>query len=158
MGIDQSYNGCAFVVTKEDEILDLGIIRSDKTADVYTRALSNAVQLHTVYEKHNPDLVGIEGLAFGMTGNVTRDLAGLLFTIVTTMTLKSPDWKYVIIPPTAVKKRGAGTGKAKKDEMINATPIHIVDKFKDYGVKKTTGLADLCDAYWINRCANDQLV
>jgi Holliday junction resolvasome RuvABC endonuclease subunit len=151
MGVDQSYNFCAWVITQDDNVVDFGVIKSDKTGDIFSRARYVADQLCGVYAQYNPSVLQIEGLAFGTTGNVTRDLAGLLFTIVNVMKTKHPLAEYVIIPPTAVKKFATGSGKSKKPEVIAALPQSVRMLFENKGFKKTTGLGDLSDAYWIGK-------
>jgi len=54
-----------------------------------------------------------------------------------------------IVPPTSVKKFGASYGFAKKEAMIDALPKDVREYFLSLGVKKTTGLSDLADAYFI---------
>lgn len=149
LGVDQSFTGCAYVMLVDDSVAEFGIIRSDKTTDMFARSLATALELCRLFDQFKPDIVKFEGLAFGMTGNVTRDLAGLLFTIVNVMTIKCDDFMYTLSPPTAVKKFATGSGKAKKIDMINALPEHIRQLFLGRNFKKTTGLADLSDAYWI---------
>jgi Holliday junction resolvasome RuvABC endonuclease subunit len=149
LGIDQSYTGCAYVVMENGIMTDFGIVRTPKTDDMFTRARNTALQICDVYAQHKPDTTQLEGLAFGMIGNATRDLAGLLFTIVNVLTLKNPTFTYTLLSPTTVKKSATGSGKAKKADMIDALPADIREKFAAKGFKKTTGMADLADAFWI---------
>ena len=151
MGIDQSYNFCAWVILRNDCMIDFGIVKSNVNDTMYERALNVALDLHNVYEKYIPNRIQIEGLAFGTSGNVTRDLAGLLFTIVNVIKIKTTGVDIVVVPPTAVKKFATGSGKSKKPEIIAALPKEIVESFQQKGFKKTTGLADLADAFWIGK-------
>jgi Holliday junction resolvasome RuvABC endonuclease subunit len=147
MGIDQSLNGTAVCIVEDGILIDFSITRSDKSQDVFQRALYIALSISDLYGRYKPDVVHIEGLAFGMRGNATRDLAGLLFTIVNVLTLYHPSAKMLIIPPTTLKKFATGSGKSKKINMIAALPEDIRKKFTDANYKKTTGLADLADSY-----------
>lgn len=147
IGIDQSYKNCAYVVLDTLELISFGMVRPPSDFDVYDKAKYVADGLVDVINTHAPSHVFVEGLAFGMTGNVTRDLAGLLFVLVTTM--RSVIKNIQLLPPTMVKKHATGDGKAKKVDMINALPTNVYDSFVAAGYKKTTGLADLADAYWI---------
>lgn len=149
MGIDQSLNGTAVCIIEDDILVDFCVIRTDKLKDVFSRTLTIALKICEIYENHKPDVVHIEGLAFGMRGNSTRDLAGLLFTIINVVALKHPMVNYSLIPPTSLKKFATGSGKAKKENMIDALPEDVIKKFTDAHYKKTTGLADLADAYWL---------
>jgi len=151
IGIDQSYTGCAYTVFQDTEMVDFDIIRADKTQDVYTKAIGIATKISEICTKYKPNSINLEGLAFGMTGNATRDLAGLLFTIVTVLKLQHPTIPYNIIAPTSIKKFATNSGKATKADIIAAVPDQIMDQFKNKNFKKTTGLADLSDAYWIAR-------
>jgi Holliday junction resolvasome RuvABC endonuclease subunit len=149
MGIDQSYNFAAVVVLQNGNVIDFEVIKSNKDDTIYNRALDVATRICDVYNKHKPEVVQMEGLAFGTTGNVTRDLAGLLFTIINVMKTLHPEVNVVLVPPTAVKKFATGSGKSKKPEMIAALPEPIKKLFESKNFKKTTGLGDLSDAYWI---------
>jgi len=97
---------------------------------------------------HKVDLVAIEGLAFGMRGDATRDLAGLQYAIVNKLRFEG-GFRVEIIAPNAVKKFATGDGRAKKEVLYEALPKSTQEVFLGIGVKKTTGLYDLTDAYWI---------
>lgn len=148
MGIDQSYTSTGICVIKDDEVAYFDCIKTAKSNDVFHRCWEVTDKIRSLIKEHNPDYVSIEGLAFGMTGNATRDLAGLQFSIITTA-------KYIdgvnidIITPLSLKKFATGNGKAKKDDMMAAIPANVLDVFKARGYKKTTGLADLTDAYFL---------
>jgi len=151
MGVDQSYTSCAFVITNSDKVLiDVGIIKTDKTEDPFVRALHIANTLNELIDKYSVDEFNIEGLAFAMRGDATRDLAGLLFTIITTTMTKHPVVERLIVPPTTLKKFATGSGKADKKQMIEALPLDVRELFQSKGYKKTTGLTDVADAYWLS--------
>lgn len=152
LGIDQSYTNCAVcVVDDEGNVVNFERFKSNTALDIFARALEVASFIAEYVTKQTPSVVKIEGLAFGISGNATRDLAGLLFTIVNVMKLKHPAMAIGIAAPTQVKKRATGSGKAKKEDMIAALPEEVRKTFTDAGFKKTTGLSDLADAYWIAR-------
>ena len=157
LGIDQSFTNCAWIVFEGDAVLDYNVIKSNKDDDKFARALYVATELVKVYNIHKPDHTSLEGLAFGSRGNVTRDLSGLLFTIVNLIVYVDINCAYNIVTPTSVKKFATGNGKAKKNDMIDALPQKLKDKFVDKGFKKTTGLADLADAYFIGRYSESLL-
>lgn len=149
LGIDQSLNGTAVCIMEDENLVDFLVIRTDKFKDVFSRTLTIALKICEIYENYKPDIVHLEGLAFAMRGNSTRDLAGLLFTIVNILTLKYPEVKYLLIPPTTLKKFATGSGKADKQMMVAALPEDIRERFKAAGFKKTTGISDLSDSYWL---------
>lgn len=150
LGIDQSYTSCGYCVQDSGHnVLDFGTFRSAAAMDVYDRATYVANFVADKAIEHKVDRVNIEGLAFGIRGDATRDLAGLLFTIVTTLRRRAPSVQIAVIAPTSLKKFATGAGKSDKTAMISAVPQEILDKFTEAKFKKTTGLADLCDAYWL---------
>jgi len=155
LGIDQSYNASGIIVLEGDNILHSECFKSNKDFDRFGQAYEIAVHIGNIVDTYKPDIVAIEGLAFGMRGNVTRDLGGLQFVIVAHLqeVKKQP---VVIIAPLTVKKFATGSGKATKSEMIERLPTYALDNFLKLGVKKTTGLADLCDAFNICKCAEYQ--
>lgn len=150
LGIDQSYTSCGLVVLDDNgDVLDFERHKTKPDEDTYARALDAALFICDYITKHNPTEVKLEGLAFGIRGNATRDLAGLLFTIINVIKLRHPLIQCKVVAPTSVKKRATGSGKSKKKEMIEALPEDVKKMFTDEGYKLTTGLADLADSYWI---------
>lgn len=148
VGIDQSYTSCGICILEDDKLIFGKKLSSIQTEDIYLRAVSIADQIANIVEFHKVDHIAIEGLAFGMRGSATRDLAGLLFTIIIILRqrgLLSPD----IITPLSLKKFATGSGKAKKEEMIRSLPVDARTYFDSQNYKKTTGLADMADAFWL---------
>lgn len=154
LGIDQSYNSSGIIVLEGDVILHSECFKSNKDFDRFGQAYQIATHIADIVDTYKPDVIGIEGLAFGMRGNVTRDLGGLQFVIVAHLqeVKKHP---VKIVAPLTVKKFATGSGRAKKEEMIESLPEYALNEFLDLGVKKTTGLADLADAYWIAKVAEE---
>lgn len=149
MGIDQSYNSTGYCILKGNTIVEVGIIKSNKDDDIYTRALAIATQLVEKVKQHNITTVKMEGLAFSGFGNATRDLAGLLFTIVTQLRQHNPNISIEIVQPTSLKKMATGNGKATKKDMMASVPIEALSTITSSGYKASTGMADLVDAYWL---------
>ena len=159
LGIDQSYTSSGYcLIADTGAVLAFGQLKSDKTLDTYTRALNVALSICQLIELHTPSQVNIEGLAFGIRGDATRDLAGLLFTIINVIKLQHPSINVEIFAPTSIKKLATGSGKADKSAMINALPDDFRKSVLDKGFKKTTGLADIADSYWIANMALKQSV
>jgi len=155
LAIDQSYRSCGIVVFEDGDMIHYEKFVTNKDDDIYDRADQLASHIKELTLKYNPDVVALEGLSFGSVGNVTRDLGGLLFLIV--VTLRKVGKEVIIIPPNTVKKKATGKGNAKKNLVMEALPDDIREKFLKLGVKKTTGLGDLADAYWIGKCVEDML-
>lgn len=150
LGFDQSYTNSGYCVTDESgTVLDFGTFKSAKAMDVYERAVQVAQFIVDMVTKHNVSHVNLEGLAFGIRGDATRDLAGLLFTIVIALRTKTPSVTMTVVPPTTLKKFATGTGKSDKAAMISSVPAETLARFTEAKYKKTTGLADVCDAYWL---------
>ena len=152
LGIDQSYTSAGFVVMDESgEVKKFGTIRSnaDTNGDIFDRAAFVTRSIIDIANEYDPALVGLEGLAFSKFGNATRDLAGLQFVLITQMRTTKYGSNMVIISPNLVKKFATGKGSADKAAMVEAMPESLVDEIKEANYKKTTGLYDIADAYWI---------
>lgn len=148
LAIDQSYTSCGIVVLKDGKMQYAERFVTDKTLDIFERAWELTEHLRAIALNCKPDVIAIEGLAFAKNGNATRDLAGLQATIVTVLRFIDK-YNVVIVPPNTVKKVATGKGNASKEEMVEMLPESIRSEFDALGVKKTTGLYDLCDAYFI---------
>lgn len=152
LAIDQSYTSCGIVVLNNGDMTYCERFVTDKTKDVFERAWELVEQLRAIALNCKPDVIALEGLAFAKNGNATRDLAGLQFAIITTLRFID-EYHVVIVPPNTVKKTATGKGNASKDEMVDELPHGVRQEFDALGVKKTTGLQDLSDAYWIGKAA-----
>jgi Holliday junction resolvasome RuvABC endonuclease subunit len=152
LGFDQSYTNSGFCITDvTGDVLEFGTFKSTKALDVYDRAKQVAQFIIDMVNKHNVNHVNLEGLAFGICGDATRDLAGLLFVIITTLRRCCPAVTHSIHAPTSVKKKATGSGKAEKALMINSLPASLLMQIEEAGYRKTTGQADIADAYWLSR-------
>ncbi len=146
LGIDQSFRSTGIVVMDDNIMLDFQCIKTDKTHDNFHRVHHIKGLIHNCLTAYAPEVVFIEGLSFSSQSNISRDLGGLQYTIVILSRYKH-FIKTHIVTPTSLKKYATGTGKAKKEDMIDALPEHIRSEFMEKGYKKTTGMADLADAY-----------
>lgn len=151
LGIDQSYKSTGYVVlTENGDIKDFGTFGTKiPDGDVFDRAAIVVARIIELVNEHKPALVGCEGLAFSMMGNATRDLAGLQFILVTQIRQTDFGAKLVIVSPNLLKKFATGDGKAKKEAMASALPDSFLAEIDKRKFKKSTGLYDIADAYWI---------
>lgn len=147
-GIDQSYTSTALVILKDDNLIDFKIIKTDNTDDIYYRCFNIIISSHLFLDYYKPEIINIEGLSFGSRGDAVRQLGGLQFGLVCKLKYEH-GYNVYIIPPMTLKKFASGNGRADKNMMINSLPINIITKFKEYGYKKSTGLTDLADAYFL---------
>lgn len=155
IGIDQSLTSTGFVVISEDgTLIDHCVIRSDANDSVYKRTEFVAETLLSFCRKYSPAKIAIEGLAFGGTGDATRNLAGLQIHIIIQLSIKNA-FEIEIVPPQSLKKFGTGSGRADKKEMLLHVPQHhkeILEKTH----KRTKGLFDVVDAYWLAKFCKDK--
>lgn len=151
LGIDQSFTSTGYCLLIDNNVDIFGIVKSVKDDDIHTRCLYICSELLKLVENNNVDKLVIEGLAFGMTGSSTRDLAGLQFAILTLIKFHYPEIEISIISPKSLKLFATQDGKAKKKLMIESLPIEVLNKFKDSGLKISTGLTDVTDAYWLTK-------
>jgi len=157
LACDQSYTCSGIVVISDGEMTFCEKYKTNKEDDKFKRAWELAEHLQDVAKTHNVDVVAIEGLAFGSVGNATRDLAGLQWTVVNVLT-ELDGYEVKIYSPQTVKKFATGKGNSKKEVLMEVLPEKIRGEFDLLGVKKTTGLLDLTDAYWIGMCAEQEIL
>lgn len=155
LGIDQSYTSCGFVVIEDGKLIYGEKFMSTKALDKFQRAWQVAKRAVELADEHEVDAVGIEGLAFGGRGNATRDLAGLQWAVVINLQVLNGYTTQIVGIGTA-KKLACGKGNAGKEILVACLPQDVRKYFDDLGVKKTTGLSDLSDAYWIGMVLYDR--
>ena len=151
IGIDQSYTSTGICVLNSDkQILELSTLTAAiSVGDIFARANHIADEVCKLVEKYSPIGVGIEGLAYAMTGDATRDLAGLLFVIVNKLRYTHKFDKITSVPPNTLKKMATGKGNAKKEMLYTALPEDVKKLIEAKNYRKTTGMYDVTDAYWI---------
>lgn len=149
LAIDQSITCTAWCVLEEGQLSHFGCIKTKpKDGSLYTRVRIILNALWKVYDgMHIHTLCCREGLAFGNSNsNASRDLAYLVGAIEANVTRECLE-----VPPSTLKTFATGYGKADKQQMIDALPEEVRQQFLEAGFKKTTGLADLADAYFIGK-------
>lgn len=154
LAIDQSITCTAYCYFESGKLLSFGCIKTKITdGSLHDRCYKISKKLKRLKkdkELDNKVIVCVrEGLAFGNTpGNATRDLATLVGYI------QSDLGEMLEVAPTSVKKFATGKGRwagDNKQPMIDALPAQIREDFTSAGYKKTTGLSDLADAYFIGK-------
>jgi Holliday junction resolvasome RuvABC endonuclease subunit len=153
LGIDQSFTSTGVVLTGSDkEVRDFQIISTQKNdldpLDIFKRSISISDKIVQICDAMPVTELRIEGLGMSSIGNATRNLAQLQYAIISEIIKKHPEIEIKIIAPTSLKKRSTGNGKATKQDMFNALPESVKLLFKD--VKKTKGLYDITDAYFLS--------
>lgn len=151
LAIDQSFTCTGLAVLEEGELIHTAVFNTSKEDNIVDRAHQVATYVCCMIQKHNIDRVAIEGLAFGMRGNATRDLAGLQFVVIAYIKHKE-GLQVNIISPKTVKKVATGSGKATKLEMFEALPKKIKEHIGERYLK-TKGRYDVTDSYYIGIAA-----
>jgi Holliday junction resolvasome RuvABC endonuclease subunit len=150
-GIDQSLTCTGLCVFEDNELIAFNLIHSNKEEDGLTRILDICTHIGELAQHKKPDVIAIEGLSYGSNSTSARILAALYYFIE--YTARRYGCEFISYPPTKVKKF-ATKGNASKAEMILALPPEIHKMFVEAGFKKTTGLADLTDAFFIGSLYN----
>lgn len=152
--VDQSIACTGYCISSiEDEsLIDFGCIKSSKAdGDLFKRC--NLMAQGLADALYNQGIIWEEvefvreGLGFGgSNSNASRDLAYLVGVLE-----RNFNTPFREVAPTRLKKFATGSGKADKQGMIDALPPIVLGWMKDKGYKKTTGLSDLADAYFIGQ-------
>lgn len=153
IGLDQSFTSSGFVVFDETgEVVDFNRACTDKTKTSFERAQFISDEFQKALQKWKPVRIAIEGLGFGGVGNATRDLAGLQHVIIVDALRAGYTIDQIhLLSPKTVKLQATGSGKASKQDMYKHLPEDVNAKFVAAGYKKTKGLYDLTDAYFIGK-------
>lgn len=121
-GIDQSLTGTAITII-EDNIEKFFLLSSKKTKGTkcpsidYTRRLMEIRNdVKKVLDQYKPSYICMEGMAFGAKGSVIFELGGLSHLL--RELYFNEDIRFIIAPPTVIKKYATGKGNADKMMMI----------------------------------------
>lgn len=152
VGIDPSLTGTAIVVIDHDGTIKecLRITTSYKEMERLLVIRNRVLDIITSYK---PCLVGMEGYAFG--AKQKREAMGELGGILK-ISMFEVGIKYIIVPPTTVKKFATGKGNAKKDHMLLAVYKKWGHEFKTNDEADAFVIASITKAIDTNE--NDLLV
>ncbi len=140
MGIDPSLTSTGFVVLRDGQLLEHAAFHTRTTGPV--RLLEIQDQMLARIRDHRPELVAIEGYAFGVRGGAAFSLGELGGVLRVGMHLRSAKW--IEVAPSQVKKFATGKGVAEKDQML-------LTVFKRWGIEFKTH--DEADAYVLAQIA-----
>jgi Holliday junction resolvasome RuvABC endonuclease subunit len=152
MGLDQSFTSTGwYIEDTEQGLFKYGIITSNKANNNYLRSMTVAEEVCNLVHKYKVTDITLEGLPFMSKSNITRDLAGLQFVIISYLLQIgfTVGLDITIIPPSQLKKFATGSGKATKQEMFEALPAEICNSVGK--TPKTQGRYDITDAYWLSQ-------
>ncbi|MBG24020.1 MAG: hypothetical protein CMF22_11260 [Idiomarinaceae bacterium] len=154
LGIDQSLTSTGFVVLEDGKVSHHEVFSTaaDKADPLqkFKRVMKVRDRTREIIERFSPTIVSLEGLGFAATGNATRDLAGLQFSIVGMVIELFPDIVVRIQTPSTVKKFATGKGSASKEDMVSS--LESFDAFLFdvvMSLPKTKGRSDVTDAYFM---------
>ena len=153
MSIDQSLNSTGIIIwTDEPEWVLIKPTKEHKQ-DIPILKIRNIIQeLRLLVISHDITTIVIESLPYGVNSTSVRPLAALYYCIHNLCLDMGIEFHEANV--TAVKKFATGSGKADKSQMITAAMLDDSEMFKSIlskGIKKTTGLGDLSDAYFIGQ-------
>lgn len=149
LSLDQSLSCSGFTIYTENSLESFGAIRRPKEITETVQQLIFMInQIVKLLDDNKVELVVLEGLSLGINSGSTRGLAALYYNILSECYKRNID--YIVVPPTKVKKT-AGSGTLGKQGMIDALPKEFLELVLSAGYKKSTGLADIADSYWIYR-------
>lgn len=153
MSIDQSLNSTGIIIWKDKPMWFLIKPTKEHKTDEAIHKIRNVIkELKSLVLEHGIDVIVIESLPYGVNSTSVRPLAALYYCIHNLCLDMGIEFHEANV--TAVKKFATGSGKADKAQMINAAVVDAGPMFKtilDAGIKKTTGLGDLSDAYFIGQ-------
>jgi Holliday junction resolvasome RuvABC endonuclease subunit len=157
-GIDQSLTSTALVIfnLNSEEVLATYLIKTkNKDTKLKTeypkeeRIKSIRDEVEIILKKHSVEYVFLEGLSLNnKNSRSARDLAGLFYSLI--ILCLDNFIPYEFYPPTTVKAF-ACKGNSSKEEVFSKIPEEVREMFNKIKAKKTTGLYDLSDAYFIGK-------
>lgn len=152
MGVDPSFTNAGISICCGEELLYVECVKTSPDFDTYRRASAIADRILDVAKEHGVTHCVVEGLAmsFGRnnSSNAITSLSGLHYLVVDRLNIKN-NLPVQIVAPKSLKKFAVGTGNAKKNQMMDGLPEDIYEQIYSAGYKRTTGLADAADAYWL---------
>jgi Holliday junction resolvasome RuvABC endonuclease subunit len=150
LGIDQSLTNTALVIYDSviDSIVYLEVKKTTNKFSLEERIKFITESILETIEKHPVDRICIENLSLANKfSKSSRELGGLFYNIVISLHNKGYKEIFTLRPKTL--KSFVYSGDMEKEDMFQAIHPHHREKIESLGYKKTTGLYDLSDAFWL---------
>lgn len=162
-GIDQSLTGSGITIYKDGiykyYLIESNKEKSDSPSIEYTmRLMRIRDKIKGILGVNGVTHAGIEGMSFGSNGRSVFELGGLSHLLREMLILTGR--KFIVAPPTVVKKYWVGKGNAPKDAMIEEAENRklTIDIMKNYGTKKEPNMRyddNVVDSFAICELAKD---
>jgi len=161
IGIDQSMTHTGVTVLKYINDIDFEIIESfgivtsaDNTFEERVFKIKDKIIETLVKYDKNHTFISIEGLAFSPGRTNNRAMLFGLFSIIL-MHLYENEYRYEIVPPTTLKKRYTGSGKAKKEDMLMSTNDMEKIRLSEFSKLKVSSkkFEDIIDSFALAKTA-----
>ncbi len=147
IGIDPSLTGTGFVVIDDNyntinyslisTIRDMYLCPEQRILDIFYSIFK--------YDFSNIKYVCVEGLSYMSQSTSLYERCGLLYLITTK--IFEMEIPFELIPPTSLKKKTTGNGRASKEMMVDVVENTFNQNFNQDD--------NLCDAYGLARVAKD---
>lgn len=121
LAIDPSFSGCGIACFDNNrEEYYYYLIKAEKESknsiDITRRILKIKEEIRDLIKKHNPDYIGLEGPSYASRSSSVIQM-GALNHILRELFIEE-NMRFIIVPPTVIKKFYAGKGNCNKLEMI----------------------------------------
>ena len=148
LSLDISITCSGYSIFKEGSLFKFGVIKTTNNKSMYERLTYIENEVLNIISENKITNVVVEAPSYGSRGAMSYQLFGVHFSIVRVL---SSRFQVYLMNISKVKKFATGNGRAKKPEMLEALPPEVRKEFDKTGTKKTTGLYDLTDSYFIGK-------
>ena len=157
-GIDASTKSTGYSVFDDDNLLECGVIKSNK--DTFERIFDISNNLEVLFDKHNPKIVYIEDVPLSSSVNrrVAENLLLLQGCILRICSIRHI--KFIQLEPSNWR-RLVGLNSAKKREIQKQSAINLVNRIYSFNYEwidkkydEKTGNSDICEAILICMAGN----
>ena len=118
IGIDLSLTGTGVVVIDDTEkIVEENLIKTTPKEQIEERLNNIINKVVDICNKYSDSRIYMEGLSFGSKGQSMLELGALHYML--RCNFFSKKIKFLVVPPTTLKKFICGKGVAKKELMLS---------------------------------------